>query len=133
MSLRARFLPACLLAVLLAALIRAPDPAAAGETAAARRWLSTVVTRIGEADRPTGAAGSGTRTRAGTVEIRIRIARDGSVIDAQVERSSGSAARDAGALAAIRKAGPFPSPPAELLMADGTTELSFPLERPGGR
>ncbi|AWN43330.1 TonB family protein [Methylobacterium durans] len=91
--------------------------------AAVRQWLSTVVTRIGAADRA-----EAPRSRGGTVTIRVRIAADGSLKDASVEGGSGSAALEARALAAARAAAPFAPPPSELLTEDGTTELSFPLD-----
>lgn len=89
-----------------------------------RRWIATVVTRVGEAGR----ASTAIPDRTGRVEIRPRITADGSLRDATIERSSGSAQIDARALAAARAASPFGPPPPAVLTEDGTTELSFPLD-----
>lgn len=121
-------LSACLL---LAHMIAVPAQAEPGVPPAVRRWIAAVVTKVGEAD---GAPAAGRpRGRSGTVEIRLRIAADGSLRDATIERGSGSAERDAWVLAAARAAGPFGPPPRALLTADGTTELSFPLDLAGHR
>lgn len=128
-ALSRALLSACLL--LLAHLLAVPARAEPGVPPAVRRWIAAVVTKVGEAD---GAPAPGQpRGQSGTVEIRLRIAADGSLRDATIERGSGSVARDARALAAARAAGPFGPPPRALLTADGTTELSFPLDLAGLR
>jgi len=44
----------------------------------------------------------------GTVELRFRIASDGSLETVEVVRSSGHAPLDAAAIEALRRAGPYP-------------------------
>lgn len=91
-----------------------------------RDWVTMVVSRISEADR----RARGLKNLGGIVAIRIRIAADGSLEDAAVEKASGSSSLDERALQAVRAAGPFRPPPAQLLGLEGFTELSFPLELP---
>ena len=50
----------------------------------------------------------------GRVVTRVTIARDGRLIDARIDSSSGSSALDAAELAAIRKASPFPPVPGDM-------------------
>ncbi len=68
-----------------------------------------------------------------TIEVRVRVAEDGSVLMVEVERSSGSRSLDERAVAAVKAAGPYAPPPAQMLMANGTTELTFPLSLPAQR
>ena len=105
-----------------------------GEAAApvsVQRWLSSVLAKIEAADRSRAAGQSGGRSAA--VEVRVRVAEDGSVLAVEVERSSGTRSLDERAMRAVKAAGPFAPPPAQMLMANGTTELSFPLTLPGRR
>ena len=92
-----------------------------------RDWVSTVVTRISEADRKTA---DGVEAR-GSVTIRVRIGADGSLDGVEVDQGSGSAALDERAIRAVRAASPFRPPPATLLSLEGYTELSFPLQLDG--
>lgn len=91
-----------------------------------RDWVTMVVSRISLVDR----RARGVKDSGGIVEIRIRIAADGSLEGAAVEKGSGSSSLDERALKAVRAAGPFRPPPAKLLDLQGFTELSFPLELP---
>lgn len=114
---------AALLGVLLL-----PWPAAArtGVSPAVRTWLSGLVTRIDAVDRTDRHAN--TRRAAGTVLVRIEIAADGTVRQAEIERSSGSRGLDRRALRAVQGASPFKAPPAELLAEDGVADLSVPVQ-----
>ena len=105
-----------------------------GEAAApvsVQRWLSSVLVKIEAADRSRAPRQSGGRSA--TVEVRVRVGEDGSVLAVEVERSSGTRSLDERAIAAVKAAGPFAPPPAQMLMANGTTELSFPLTLSGRR
>jgi TonB family protein len=73
--------------------------------------------------------------RSEEVVLDCRLARDGAVLDVTVVRSSGVAAIDAGAVAAVRQAArSFPRPPpVELARADGAIVVPLPLQRRGAR
>lgn len=103
-------------------------PSEAGAPLGVQRWLSSVLAKIDAADRSRTPRRQMSRSM--TVEVRVRIAEDGSVLLVEVERSSGSRSLDERAVAAVKAAGPFAAPPAQMLMANGTTELSFPLSLP---
>ena len=90
-----------------------------------RDWLSAVITKIGKADHEQ--ANSSRGKTSGTVTVRVQVAADGFVNRVEVERSSGSPDLDQRARSVVRAASPFNPPPAPLLTAAGTTELSFPL------
>lgn len=67
----------------------------------------------------------------GTVQIGLIVRRDGKVMDAWVQRSSGVAGLDEAALATVRRAEPLPSLPSDL---PGAIDLVVPLNyetRPG--
>ena len=117
------------LPILLGALALAPGDIRARPrdriAPAVRDWISGVVTKIGETDR--GRVRGSRGGASGTVTIRVRIAADGSVDRVEIERSSGSPDLDRRARTAARDAGPFRPPPASLLTAAGSTELSFPV------
>ncbi|MCJ2058464.1 energy transducer TonB [Methylobacterium sp. J-048] len=97
-----------------------------GVSPAVRTWLSALVTRIDAVDR-TERRGT-TRGAAGTVVVRVEIAADGSVRQAEIERSSGSRGLDQRALRAVQGASPFKAPPAELLAETGMADLSVPVQ-----
>lgn len=119
MSSRALAGAACLACLL------APASAQDGISHAARTWMSAVVTRVSEVMRlDTHAPAAKVRT----IEIRIRVGADGSVIGVEVERPTADNLIEKRVKTAIATGGPFAPPPSELLAADGTTELSFPLE-----
>lgn len=127
MSLRLALLTGCLCLSLMGSI-------SAGEAAApigVQRWLSSVLVKIGSADRARAAGQNG--GRAAAVEVRVRVAEDGSVLAVEVERSSGTLSLDERAIAAVKAAGPFAPPPAQMLMPNGTTELSFPITLSGRR
>lgn len=96
-----------------------------------QRWLSSVLAKIDAADRSRTPRRQ--KSRSMTIEVRVRVAEDGSVLMVEVERSSGSRSLDERAVAAVKAAGPYAPPPAQMLMANGTTELTFPLSLPAQR
>jgi protein TonB len=57
---------------------------------------------------------SQSRREQGVAQVFFSIDRQGRVIDSRVVRSSGASALDEEALALLRRAQPFPKPPAEL-------------------
>jgi TonB family protein len=61
----------------------------------------------------------------GVVTVGFRIDRQGKVVTSQVVKSSGSSVLDAAALALIKRASPFPPPPAEL--SDGDLSIVVPI------
>lgn len=71
------------------------------------------------AARPRGTAGTG------TVTIRFRIDRSGALVSAAVTGSSGQFMLDRTALQAVRKAAPFPAPPAD--MDDAALTFTVPV------
>ena len=89
-------------------------PAPAKPSPAVVSWQQAMVARL---DRfksyPSQANGA-----EGTVTVSFRIDRQGKVVGSQVAKSSGSSVLDAAALALIKRASPFPPPPAELSDAD---------------
>lgn len=64
--------------------------------------------------------GTCTYQRYSLARVRIVLDRDGSLVSAQVVRSSGSRRLDRQALDLVRRAAPFPPPPSHELRADGT-------------
>lgn len=76
-------------------------------------WGSQIRTRIERKKRFPG----GLRGQQGRVIVRITVGRDGSVLGAQVIRSSGVAAFDQAAMTAIQRSGRMPAAPAELTQA----------------
>ena len=109
-----------------AALLTPGGPLARDQTSPeVRDWLSAVITKIGKADHEQ--ANSSRGKTSGTVTVRVQVAADGFVNRVEVERSSGSPDLDQRARSVVRAASPFNPPPAPLLTAAGTTELSFPL------
>ena len=101
-------------------------PAREAPGRAVRRWLSDLVTRIDAGDRATRQPSAA--RRAGTVVIHVEIAADGTVQQAEVERSSGAADLDQRALRAVRSVSPLPAPPPALLDLSGVADLSIPVE-----
>ncbi|KAA2314199.1 TonB family protein [Pseudooceanicola sediminis] len=73
-------------------------------------WGSQIRTRIERRKRFPG----GLRGQQGRVVVRITVGRDGNVLGAQVVRSSGIAAFDQAAMAAIQRSGRMPAAPAGL-------------------
>ena len=111
----------------------APKPAGAAQTARAARaaspapgtggqgadaddsrrlkaaWAGAIGARIARAQRHPG-AGHGT----GRVRVTLVVARDGRLAEVRVASSSGSAGLDRAAVAAVRRAAPFPEAPGAL-------------------
>jgi protein TonB len=71
------------------------------------------------AARPRGAKGTG------TVIVRFRLSRDGSLLSAELAGSSGQFLLDRLALQAVRRAAPFPAPPDG--MPDSALVFTVPL------
>ena len=112
--------------VVLGLLVPGLAEARAGVAPAVRNWLSALVMRIDTADRNDRRGNA--HAAAGTVVVRVEIAADGSVRQAEIERSSGSPGLDRRALRAVQGASPFTAPPAELLTEAGVTDLSVPVQ-----
>ena len=74
------------------------------------KWGATIRSRIERRKSYPTAAGRAS----GAVGLALRVGRDGTLQAASVNRSSGNAALDAAALAAVKKAGKFPAAPPEL-------------------
>lgn len=62
----------------------------------------------------------------GTAVVRLRLAADGSLLNAQLVRDTGFAVLDEAALGMVRRAAPFPRLPAEF--ADGQIEILVPIQ-----
>jgi TonB family protein len=92
----------------------APSPS---PSPAIAKWQQALVTRLARFQRyPKQAGGAG-----GIVSLGFSIDRQGRVVDSRIVKSSGSAVLDAEAQALVKRASPFPPPPAEVPDAD----LSF--------
>ena len=96
-----------------------PTDSAAARGRSARmisRWQRSMLGRLETAKR-----GMHTGGQTGSVLVAFSIASDGAVVDCRVMHGSGSPRLDAAALALVRRAAPFPRPPAGLTGPD----LSF--------
>jgi TonB family protein len=94
----------------------APSPPASVSSPAAS-WQQSLVARLARLQRyPPRARGV-----QGVVSVAFSIDRHGNVVSSRIVKGSGSALLDAEALDLIKRAAPFPPPPAEI--AD--SELSF--------
>lgn len=102
-----------------------PAMAVEGGSLAARKWVTSLVSRVGEAVRPDSIDPANKQQM---VEIRVRVAVDGSILNVVVELPSVDEVLEKRIKAAVAATGPFEPPPGELLAADGSTELSFPIE-----
>jgi protein TonB len=99
---------------------RAGQSEAADEGARAS-WAASVRTRIERAKAfPPEAAGA-----AGRVTIALRIGADGALRSVSVAAGSGHAALDAAAIAAVRRAAPFPPAPAGVPGGDFRLTIRF--------
>lgn len=114
-----------LAAVACLACLLTPTSAHDGVSRAAHAWMSAVVTRVSEVARPETHDPTG---KVRTIEIRIRVAADGSVLGVEVEHPISDNFIEKRVKATIATAGPFAPPPRELLAADSSTELNFPVE-----
>lgn len=82
-----------------------------------RRWRQALIGQIERHKRyPAGAQGHG-----GVVKVAFAIDEGGGLISVRIVASSGSPVLDEAAIDLIRRATPFPPPPANL----GAGELSF--------
>lgn len=113
--------------VVCLACLCAPASARDRISLAARNWVTSVVTDVSEAARQIEPRPRGTGR---TVQIRVRVAGDGTVLDVTIERPAVDALTEKRVRKVVIAAGPFERPPIEMLAADGSTELSFPLETP---
>lgn len=111
--------------VVCLACLCAPASARDRVSLAARNWVTSVVTAVSEAARQVEPR---TRGKGRTVQIRVRMAGDGTVLDVTIERPAVDALTEKRVRKVVIAAGPFERPPIEMLAADGSTELSFPLE-----
>jgi periplasmic protein TonB len=73
-------------------------------------WQQALVTRLARFQRYPKQAGGAT----GVVSLRFSIDRQGRLVDSRVVKSSGSAVLDAEAQALVKRASPFPAPPADV-------------------
>jgi periplasmic protein TonB len=108
----------------LASLPAAPPPGrVVGPTSAAMtRWEISLKARIEAVKRyPVQAHGA-----RGVAEAAFRIDRSGHVLESHIAKSSGSSILDAETLATLKRADPFPAPPAGI--ADGQLSISVPIE-----
>lgn len=96
--------------------------AEAGRAAKLRNvWGNKIRARIERRKRyPSGARGQA------RVVLRLTVARDGRLLDHRIEKSSGIAAFDQAALAAVTRAGRFPAAPAQLDAS--RIRLSLPVD-----
>lgn len=94
------------------------------ETSALGAWGAAIRARVERRK----SLPAGTRA-AGTVGLTLSVDRAGGLVSASVARSSGDAALDAAALAAVRKAGRFPAAPAELTGARYSFGLAIKFAR----
>jgi protein TonB len=113
-----------------APLERAAVPAApmVGRTApktsnAIPSWTTRIVALLERNKRYPPAAQA--RGEQGVAQVFFTLDRQGHVIDSRIARSSGAAALDEEALALLRRAQPFPAPPAEL--AGPQVNLTVPI------
>lgn len=89
------------------------------------KWGATIRTRIERRKSYPAAAGRAS----GSVGLALRVGRDGALLSAAVNRSSGHPALDAAALAAVQKAGRFPAAPAELAKPSYAFSISVKFSR----
>jgi protein TonB len=96
-----------------------PRPSAAQITS----WHRQIATRI---ERHKGyPAAAQIRHETGVVQIAFTIDRQGKVVASRIARSSGSTALDQETIDTLRRAQPFPSPPAN--MPGDTFEFTVPI------
>ena len=95
-----------------------------GNAASFAAWQRDVMARImAEARHPGGRCRPDCAD--GRVVVRFRVDRQGKLLDSKVQESSGSKALNAAALAAVRRAGPFPPLPADSTVT--TLEVNSPI------
>lgn len=89
------------------------------------RWGATIRARVERRKSYPSAAGRA----AGTVTVALTVGRTGTLAAASVIRSSGNAALDAAALAAVRGAGRFPAAPPELTKSGYSFSIAIKFSR----
>lgn len=90
-----------------------PVPPAASASAAAQTWQARLLAHLESRKRYPAEARA--RRLQGVAYVRFTLDRQGRVLTARLERSSGHAALDREALALLQRAQPLPAPPAETL------------------
>jgi len=101
-----------------------PPNADYGTSNAEPTWETALLNRLAQAKRMPPSAQ--TNKQHGVVLLRFTMDRDGKVLTAKIEKSSGYDALDQEALAAIQRAQPLPIPPAEV--PSNTIELIVPID-----
>jgi protein TonB len=101
-----------------------PTPPAASSSAGTADWHGQVLASLDKVKRYPAAAEI--RRQQGVPYIRIAIDRQGRVLEARLERSSGISTLDREALELPRRAQPLPRPPADI--AGERIELVVPVE-----
>lgn len=86
-------------------------------------WEARVMARLERYRRYPNAARA--RRQEGITQLRVSVARDGSLLNLALEQSSGFAMLDQAALDTFRRAAPLPKVPAD---RPAPVELSFPVE-----
>jgi periplasmic protein TonB len=82
-------------------------------------WARRLVAQLNQQKRlPPGTLGEG-----GTAKVAFRIDRSGNLLSATLVQSTGQAALDQEALAIVKRAQPFPAPPADI--AEDHLEFTF--------
>ena len=111
-----------------AAVPAAPSAVPAKSSQALVRWQSQISAALERNKRYPPQSQS--RREQGVAQVFFSLDRQGNVIDSRVVRSAGSAALDEEALAMLRRAQPFPKPPAEFGGAhvDLTVPVRFNLK-----
>lgn len=100
-----------------------PAPAAA-VAASAQTWEGLLLAHLERRKRYPAEARA--QRREGVAHVRFTMTRDGRVLSAELERSSGHPALDREAVALLRRAQPLPKPPAEI--TGDPISLSVPVE-----
>jgi len=89
------------------------------------KWGATIRTRIERRKSYPTAAGRAS----GSVGLALRVGRDGTLQAASVNRSSGHAALDSAALAAVQRAGKFPAAPPDLTQPSYAFSIAVTFRR----
>ncbi|MCB4805893.1 hypothetical protein QO001_006122 [Methylobacterium brachiatum] len=92
---------------------------------AGRAWVADVVERVEGAAALV--AGTSRSRKARTVDVHIRVAADGTVLDVRFGNPPPPESIGKRLKAAVAAAAPFGPPPSELLAPDGVTDLDFPV------
>lgn len=105
-------------------MLPSPPNSASGGSNARATWETALLARLAAAKRVLSAP-NGVSPQ-GVVQLRFVMDRDGAVLLARIERSSGVALLDQEALAALQRALPLPKPPAEV--PGDTLDLIVPVD-----